>query len=43
MLVNPLVLIGADFRIIPTILFNDGSILVEPSNFTLTSKLGLLN
>lgn len=29
-------------RIIPTILFKDGSSLVEPSNSTLVTKLGLL-
>ena len=35
--------INHGLRIIPTILFEDGSSLVEPSNSTLASKLGLLN
>lgn len=29
------------FRSVPTIVFGDGSILVEPSEFTLRKKLGL--
>lgn len=28
-------------RVVPTIIFPDGSILVEPSNATLASKLGI--
>jgi mycoredoxin len=35
--------INKGFRSIPTILFNDGSSLVEPSNAVLATKLGLLN
>ena len=35
--------INQGMRIIPTILFEDGSALVEPSIFTLASKLGLTN
>ncbi len=30
-------------RIVPTIVFGDGSILVEPSNAELAAKLGLAN
>jgi glutaredoxin-like protein len=35
--------INQGMRTIPTILFEDGSALVEPSNFSLASKLGLTN
>jgi mycoredoxin len=35
--------INNGFRSIPTILFEDGSTLVEPSNTVLANKLGLLN
>jgi glutaredoxin-like protein len=35
--------INHGLRIIPTILFEDGSTLVEPSNTMLATKLGLLN
>lgn len=33
--------INNGFRIVPTIIFPDGSILVEPSNQVLADKLGL--
>ena len=35
--------INHGLRIIPTIIFEDGTTLVEPSNSTLATKLGLLN
>ena len=35
--------VNQGFRSIPTILFEDGSTLVEPSNSTLAAKLGLRN
>lgn len=35
--------INHGLRIIPTILFEDGSSMVEPSNSMLATKLGLLN
>lgn len=36
-------MINNGFRSIPTILFEDGSTLVEPSNDVLANKLGLFN
>lgn len=35
--------VNQGFRSIPTILFEDGSTLVEPSNSTLAAKFGLRN
>jgi mycoredoxin len=35
--------INQGFRSIPTILFEDGSTLVEPTNFDLITKLDLMN
>jgi len=35
--------INHGFRSIPTILFEDGSTLVEPTNFDLITKLDLMN